>query len=91
MILSVPVIVQAESIESLVQQGISAQESGYCVEAERIFRQVISLESDSTEDYKNLGFILLRQEHYEEAEGIYREALRLDPGDANIYTYQQTV
>ncbi|MEN8444917.1 MAG: tetratricopeptide repeat protein, partial [Cyanobacteria bacterium J06555_13] len=86
-LMSVPGLVQAQSVDELFRQGNAAQTAGDYVGAEALFRHVLRLAPDNATVYNKLGVALAAQEHYEEAEEAYREAIRLDPNNALAYYY----
>ncbi|MEM9946797.1 MAG: tetratricopeptide repeat protein [Cyanobacteria bacterium P01_D01_bin.36] len=86
MLFGTPAITQAQSIETLIQQGTVARESQDYAEGERIFREVLELDPNYAPAHVELGFALWNQGQSEEAEGAFREALRLDPDNAKALT-----
>ncbi len=74
-----------QTIDQLFQQGNAAQASGQYAEAERIFRQVISLNPQDATAYYNLGNALYAQNKLEEAITAYNQAIALNPQDATAY------
>jgi tetratricopeptide (TPR) repeat protein len=59
-------------------------ERGRRAEALRHFLESLRIRP-SVGGYKGAGMVLLRQERYEEAIGMFRQAVRLDPGDASAH------
>ena len=74
-----------QTIDQLFQQGNAAQASGQYAEAERIFRQVISLNPQDAKAYYNLGNALYAQNKLEEAITAYNQAIALNPQYAKAY------
>lgn len=69
---AVPRDKQAESTTVLEQEGKFA-------EAEAVWKSILSREPNNYQVYAHIGLLEARQEHYKEAIGYYRKALRLNP------------
>ena len=74
-----------QTIDQLFEQGNAAQASGQYLEAERIFRQVISQSPQDAKAYYNLGNALYAQNKLDEAINAYNQAIALNPQDAKAY------
>ncbi len=76
-------------LESLryVSEGMSAQEAGNAVLAEKAYRKAIELDPTSTFALVLLGDLLRDElEIYDEAEATYRRAIDIDPKCASAWT-----
>jgi tetratricopeptide (TPR) repeat protein len=74
-----------ELIKVLEASGLQHLQAGKYQQAERIYCQILELEPNNSEAYKNLGDILLNQGKLEEAIAHYQQAVSLNPQDANSY------
>ncbi len=76
---------QGASLPYLIKTAIQHQNDGHFLEAESVYKKIITIKSDSAEIYKNLGNTLLCLERFEEAERAYRQALAINPEYPEAY------
>ena len=84
-LVATPYVGMTQSIEQLFQQGNQAQNEGRYREAESIWRQIISIDSNNAIAYFYIGLALRKQGKLEEAIAAYKKAIELDPNDAFAY------
>ena len=84
-LVATPYVGMTQSIEQLFQQGNQAQNEGRYREAESIWRQIISIDSNNAIAYFYIGLALRKQGKLEEAIAAYKKAIELDPNDATAY------
>ncbi|MGB3298903.1 MAG: tetratricopeptide repeat protein [Phormidesmis sp.] len=77
--------VNGQGDRPLLQQGITAHNSGHYAEAASIWRQMLRAEPTSDIAYNNLGNALLKLGQLSEAEAAFRAAIRLAPNEAVRY------
>jgi tetratricopeptide (TPR) repeat protein len=76
---------QNDSITDSINIAIQHHNAGCFSEAEKIYRNVLTIITDSAEIYKNYGNTLLCLGQTAEAEKAYRQALVLNPDYAEAY------
>ena len=64
--------------ESLNLQGLALAKAQKWEEAEQVFRRVIALGDCYPQPWGNLGFCLMEQKRYDEAEAAWKKALSID-------------
>ena len=64
---------------SAIEAAIGHQQAGRLDEAEKIYRQALSVDPDNALAFNNLGSILLEREEFYDAEDCFRAALRAQP------------
>ena len=84
-LVATPYVGMTQTIEQLFQQGEQAYNEGKYREAERIFRQIITIESGNTRGYNSMGVVLEKQGRLEEAIAAYKKAIEIDPNYALPY------
>ena len=84
-LVATPYVGMTQSIEQLFQQGNQAQNEGRYREAESIWRQIISIDSNNAIAYFYIGLALRKQGKLEEAIAAYKKAIELDPNYATAY------
>jgi tetratricopeptide (TPR) repeat protein len=65
--------------ESQRQSALAFEQEDKLVQAEAVWRSILSGRPDDSEAYAHLGLLEAHQHHYEEAIGLYRKALSLNP------------
>ena len=71
---------QAPQSENPTQSALALERDGKVAEAEALWKALVTSKPNDAEAYAHLGLLEARQEHYEEAIGFYRKALKLNPG-----------
>ena len=84
-LVATPYVGMTQSIEQLFQQGNQAQNEGRYREAESIWRQIISIDSNNAIAYFYIGLALRKQGKLEEAIASYKKAIELDPNYSFAY------
>jgi Flp pilus assembly protein TadD len=77
--------INAERSSSMMKLGALRVEQGELVEAERLYRRGIELESRFGATYVNLADLYRAQGREREAEETLKHAIELIPGDASLY------
>src|SRR5262249_54067642 len=68
-----------ETVETLLQRGVSAHRSGALDEAAQLYQAALDLDAENASAHNNLGFVLGQQQQYPAALAHLRTALRLSP------------
>jgi tetratricopeptide (TPR) repeat protein len=71
----------AEGVDSLNELSICLLELGQIAEARKALERALRAEPENVKVIVNLGTVALRQDRRREAEGFFRTALEIDPGD----------
>lgn len=74
--------------ETLSNQGYELLEAERFVEAERLFRRALALDSTSQMYYENLARALGGQQNAEAVAAVYARAQRQFPNDSDLYYYR---
>src|SRR3954453_4384498 len=61
------------------QAALALQQQGKIAEAEAAWRLYLKSHPSDSDPYAQLGLLEARQEHYEQAEALYRKALAINP------------
>src|SRR2546426_8102520 len=73
-----------ESAEQVFDEGVSFQRAGKWSEAEQAYRKYLKRFGAKPEVLANLGAVLVSQDRFQDAVGVYEHALRLAPGGVPI-------
>ncbi|TNE37283.1 MAG: tetratricopeptide repeat protein [Alphaproteobacteria bacterium] len=81
-------------IDENIQNGLGLMQAGQFGGAERVFRNVLSVQPRNAEALYRLGTISLLARRYDEAEDLFRRSLMVRPKEADVhndlaYTIQQ--
>ncbi len=75
------------NISDLSKEATKAYTDGNLDKAEKLYKQILSLDPDQTKHYYNLGFLYSKQKKNDEALKNYLEYLKYYPEDAMVLTY----
>ncbi len=78
-------IEELESIQSLFDAALAAEDGGQYRQAIALYRQAIEIQPDDPVLHFNLGNVLYAAEAYQDAETSYRKALSQDPNYAEAW------
>ena len=73
------------TIEQAMQLALQHRQAGQFAEAERIYRQVLTVNPNVIEAYNNLGVLLYDLGRFNEAVFAYQRAIQLNPGSSASY------
>ena len=76
---------RTESFAELMGKGRNYETSGKLDKAREIYESLIVAYSDRAEAYHRLAVVADRQRRYREAQGLYSEALRLEPNNPQLF------
>ena len=68
-----------------IQQAVAAHQQGKFEEAERLYREILKVDSNHLDANNNLGALLYKLDRLEEAEKSYKKAIMLKPDFAEAH------
>ncbi|MDJ0730716.1 MAG: tetratricopeptide repeat protein [Crocosphaera sp.] len=84
-LVATPYVGMTQTVEQLFQQGNQAHNEGNYREAESIFREIITIDSNNAGAYVGIGLALDEQGKLEEAIAAYKKALEINPNYGLAY------
>ncbi|NDJ18248.1 tetratricopeptide repeat protein [Myxacorys almedinensis] len=87
LVVGVPQVLGAESINQLLKKGWEARKEDRYLEAEHVFRKAIELNSKNLSALTGLASVLHDQGQLDEAIVLYRQAVQAAPGNSTLQGY----
>ncbi len=84
-LLAFPVVMAANAVSELIEEGNRNWSGNRLEEAEAAYRHAIDTDPDSSVAYSRLGALLVIQNRNEEAVSAYQEAIIREPDNANYF------
>ena len=75
----------SQSIDNLIQSGLAAHNLGQLSEAENLYQQVLSIDSENCQVLHLLGYLYYQSGNYELAIDIIGQAIFIDPDRPEFY------
>jgi virginiamycin A acetyltransferase len=75
----------SQSIDNLIQSGLAAHNLGRLSEAENLYQQVLSIESENCQVLNLLGYLYYQVGNYELAIDLISQAIFIDPDRSDFY------